>query len=233
MKTLFIHGAGGCGALWHYQTERFRESDAVTLPGHPDGKPRGSVDEYREWLRGYIVDARYGRVVLAGQSMGGAVALSYALAHPDDVAGLILIGTGARLRVNPGFLQTLSDNTDKPPLWYRDIVMTMYGGVEPAVRDMVLDAICAFPVSTHLNDFLCCDRFDIMERIGEIAMPVLVICGDSDVMTPVKYSKYLADRIPGSRFVVIPGAGHMVFLEKPEEVNGEIDAFVSGLQGLP
>ncbi len=229
MKILFIHGAGGCGALWHYQAKRFRESDTVTLPGHPDGKPRGSVDEYREWLRDYVVDARYGKVVLAGQSMGGAVALSYALAHPDDVAGLILIGTGARLRVNPGFLQTLSDNTDKPPSWYRDIVMSMYGGVEPAVRDMVLDAICAFPVSTHLNDFICCDRFDIMDRIEEISLPVLVICGDSDVMTPVKYSRFLADGIPGSRIVVIPGAGHMVFLEKPEEVNREIDAFVGGL----
>lgn len=229
MKIIFIHGAGGCGDLWHYQTKHFRDCDAVTLPGHPDGEARGSVDEYREWLRGYIADKGYGRVLLAGQSMGGAVALSYALEHPADTGALVLIGTGARLRVNPGFLKALSDNTDRPPSWYREIIMPMYGGVDHAVRELVLDKICSFPVRTHLNDFLCCDRFDIMGRIQEITQPVLVICGEKDIMTPPKYSQFLSDRIAGSRIVAIPDAGHMVFLEKPDEVNREIEAFISTL----
>ncbi len=229
MKIVFIHGAGGCGDLWHYQARHFRDCDAVTMPGHPHGAPCASIDEYREWLRGHITGNKYGKVVLAGQSMGGAVALSYALAHPADVSGLVLIGTGARLRVNPGFLNTLSDNAHRPPSWFREIIMTMYGGVDAAIRDMVLDKVCTFPIRTHLNDFLCCDRFDIMERIPEIALPVLLICGERDIMTPVKYSQYLADRTPRSRIVIIPGAGHMVFLEKPDEVNREIDAFIGGL----
>ncbi len=229
MKIVFIHGAGGCGALWHYQTNHFRDSDAVTLPGHPDGTPRASVDEYREWLHGYITGRGYGRIILAGQSMGGAIALSYVLAYPADVGGLVLVGSGARLRVNPGFLKALSDNIDAPPAWYRDSVMPMYDGVDPRVRDMVLGMISSCPVSTHLNDFLCCDRFDIMERIPEIKLPVMVICGDKDIMTPVKYSRYLADRIPGSRLVIIPDAGHMVFLQKPGELNGEIEAFIENL----
>jgi len=229
MKIVFIHGAGGCGELWHYQAKHFRDCDAVTLPGHPDGTPRASVDEYRQWLHGHITGNNYGNVVLAGQSMGGAIALSYALEHPADVAGLVLIGTGARLRVNPAFLKVLAENTDRQPSWYREIAAPLYGGVDPGVLGMVLDRVCSFPVSTHLNDFLCCDRFDVMDRVPEIKAPVLLLCGDKDVMTPVKYSQYLADRIPGSRMVIIPGAGHMVFLQKPEEVNREIDDFVMGL----
>lgn len=229
MKILFIHGAGGCGELWHYQAKRFPGCDAVTLPGHPDGTPCAGVDEYRQWLRGHVAGNGYGRVVLAGQSMGGAIALSYALAHPEDVAGLVLIGTGARLRVNPAFLKVLADNAGRPPSWYREIAAPLYGAVDATVLGAVLDRVCSFPVSTHLNDFLCCDRFDVMERIPEITAPVLLLCGERDVMTPVKYSRYLADRIPGSRMVVIPGAGHMVFLEKPDEVNREIEAFVGGL----
>jgi pimeloyl-ACP methyl ester carboxylesterase len=228
-KIVFIHGAGGCGALWHYQAKHFPDCDAVTLPGHPGGPPCGSVDEYRQWLRGHVTGSGYGRVVMAGHSMGGAIALSYALAHPEDVAGLVLIGTGARLRVNPAFLKVLADNIERPPSWYREIVRPMYGGVDGTVLEGVLDRVCAIPVSAHLNDFLCCDRFDIMDRIPEIKTPVLLLCGDKDVMTPVKYTRYLADRIPGSRMVVIPGAGHMVFLEKPDEVNREIEAFVGGL----
>jgi pimeloyl-ACP methyl ester carboxylesterase len=226
-QLVFIHGAGGTGEVWHYQTARFPGSDAVTLPGHPDGKTRGSVDGYREWLRDHITGRGYSAPVLAGQSMGGGIALSYALAHPAETAGLILVASGARLRVMPAFLKTLSDNVDKPPSWYRDLAVTMYGSVEEPVRGRVLDSICALPVSVHLNDFLCCDRFDVMERLPELAMPVLIISGDNDVMTPLKYSRFLAEKIPGSRLAVIPGAGHSVYLEKPDEVNREIERFMA------
>jgi len=229
MKLLFIHGAGGCGDVWHYQLRHFSGCDAVTLPGRSEGALRSSVDEYREWLHGYIAERKYGDVVLAGQSMGGAIALSYAIEHPGEIGGLVLIGTGARLRVNPGFLKILSDNVDKPPSWYREIVSPMYAGVEQSVRDMLLDRVCAFPVSVHLNDFLCCDRFDIMDKISSIDTSVLIICGDADTMTPVKYSRYCAGHIPGSSLNVIPGAGHMVFLEKPDAVNREIEKSFGGM----
>jgi pimeloyl-ACP methyl ester carboxylesterase len=229
MKLLFIHGAGACGDVWHYQADHFRSCDAVTLPGRPEGELRSSVDEYRAWLHEYIVGEKYGTVILAGQSMGGAIALSYAIAHPGEIGGLVLIGTGARLRVNPDFLKTLSDNVDKPPSWYRGIVSPMYAGVEQSVRDMVLDRVCAFPVSVHLNEFLCCDRFDVMDKISSISTPVLIICGETDTMTPAKYSRYLADHIPGSGLKMVPGAGHMVFLEKPDMVNREIEDKFGGM----
>jgi pimeloyl-ACP methyl ester carboxylesterase len=225
-KLIFVHGAGGTGGVWHYQKERFPDCDAVTLPGHPEGGPRDSVDGYREWLRDYISRRGYGAPVLAGQSMGGGIALSYALAHPGETAALILIGSGARLRVNPAFLKTLSDNIDKPPSWYRDLAITMYGAVEERVRQRVLDEACSLPVSLHLNDFLCCDRFDVMGRLPELGMPVLVICGEKDIMTPLKYSRFMVEKIPGARLAVIPDAGHMLFLEKPDEVNREIERFV-------
>lgn len=225
-KLIFIHGAGGTGAVWHYQRERFPGCDAVTLPGHPEGGTRGSIDEYRQWLRTYVADMEYGMPVLAGSSMGGGIALSYALEHPNETSALILIGSGARLRVNPAFLKALTDNIDRPPSWYRGLVGAMYESVEEKVRERVLDVICSLPVSVHLNDFLCCDRFDVMERLAELSMPVLIICGDRDVMTPLKYSRFMAERIPGARLAVIPDTGHMVYLEKPDEVNVEIEKFL-------
>ncbi|MBN2077953.1 MAG: alpha/beta hydrolase [Spirochaetes bacterium] len=229
MKVVFIHGAGGTGAAWYYQAERFPGCDAVNLPGHPGGEPLGSIEEYAEWLYRYIREQGYGTTVLAGHSMGGGIALSCVLSHPDICAGLALIGTGARLRVNPAFLRLLTENRDRPPEWYREYAAAMLDGVDPEVSRRVLDIQCAAPVSTHLNDFLCCDRFDVMEGIATIGIPTLVLCGEGDVMTPVKYSKYLADSIPGSRLVIIPGAGHMVFLQKPEEVNREIEEFFASI----
>lgn len=227
---VYVHGAGGFGGVWQLQERHFHSSDAVTLPGHPEGAPSPSIEGYRDWLRGYIERSQYGPVVLAGHSMGGGIALSYALEHQSDVRALVLVATGARLRVNPAFLKLMADNLDKPPSWFRDMAKPMFEGVDPSIRDMILDRECTFPISTHLNDFLCCDRFDVMERVPEIKVPVLVLCGDRDAMTPAKYSRFMADRIIGSRIAIIPGAGHMVMLEKPEEVNREIESFLRDIQ---
>jgi pimeloyl-ACP methyl ester carboxylesterase len=70
-----------------------------------------------------------------------------------------------------------------------------------------------------LSDFLCCDKFDIMTRVQDIKVPTLIICGTEDIMTPPKYSEFLAAKIPGSKHVLVEGAGHSIALEKPDEVN--------------
>ncbi len=81
-----------------------------------------------------------------------------------------------------------------------------------------------------LNDLRACDEFDIMNRLGEIGVPTLAICGSDDIMTPPKYSHRLVEKIPGARAVIIQGGTHMVFAEKPGEVNAAIDEFLQGLQ---
>jgi pimeloyl-ACP methyl ester carboxylesterase len=80
-----------------------------------------------------------------------------------------------------------------------------------------------------LNDFRACDKFDIMERLGEIRVPLLAVCGTEDVMTPPKYSQYLAKNMKNARAVVIPGGTHFVFAEKPKEVNRAIEDFLREL----
>jgi pimeloyl-ACP methyl ester carboxylesterase len=76
------------------------------------------------------------------------------------------------------------------------------------------------------GDFSACERFDIMEEVVNINNPTLLICGDQDALTPIKYSRYLAERISGSRLEVIEGAGHMVMLERPKQFNKKVEAFV-------
>ena len=80
-----------------------------------------------------------------------------------------------------------------------------------------------------MNDYLCCDKFDIMDRVHEIKLPTLVLSGSEDDKTPVKYTQYIADKISVARAVVIQGATHDVCLEKPDEVNKAIDEFLKGL----
>ena len=88
-------------------------------------------------------------------------------------------------------------------------------------------ASCAPAVTA--GDFRACDQFDVMDRLGRIDTPVLVLCGADDRLTPPKYSAYLENHIRGSRRVIIPDAGHLVPIEQPVAVNRELTAFISQL----
>ena len=229
MKLIFVHGAGNTGFVWYYQTKYFPDSDAVSLVGHPEGQPCTSVEDYAVWLHKYIHDHGYSEPVIVGHSMGGAVAQTYALKYPGEVKGLILVGSGARLRVRPDFFSALKALIDAPPGKLREFEEMLYGHVAPEIRDMVLDKVVEVGAGVFLNDFQACDKFDIMDKVHQIKAPTLVICGTQDDMTPLKYSHYLVDNIPGASLVAIQGASHMVFLEMPQEVNTAIEEFIKRL----
>jgi pimeloyl-ACP methyl ester carboxylesterase len=228
MKLIFIHGSGGCKEVWYYQTRHFPEADTVALPGHPCGEPCTSVDSYVEWLRGYIHDNYYIDVVLAGHSLGGAIAQLYALKHPEDLKGLILIGSGARLRVGTIYLRMLEQaksNRSVLEVFFHE----SYEFIESGLRDVLQRKALDCDPAVFLNDMLCCDRFDIMDRIHQIKLPTLAICGSEDIITPPKYTTYLATKIEGARYVIIEGGTHMVFAEQPELINQAIENFLNSL----
>ncbi len=79
MKMIFIHGSGGCKESWYYQTEYFTDSEALDLPGHPEGEPCTSIDDYVEWLRDYVHEKDYEDVVITGHSLGAGIALEASL----------------------------------------------------------------------------------------------------------------------------------------------------------
>jgi len=225
MKLIFIHGAGNTGFVWYHQLKHFPDADALSLPGHPEGQPYTSIEGYADWLHEYILQCKYSAPILIGHSMGGGVAQTYALKYPKDVSALVLIGTGARLRVNPDFLDLIRAGLGQPPDYMRNLLNPLYGTVEPWLRDRVIEKITEIGVRVQLNDFQCCDKFDIMDKIQSINLPTSIICGTQDDMTPVKYSKYLANNIDGSSLIIVEGATHMVFMEKPDEVNKAIEDF--------
>jgi pimeloyl-ACP methyl ester carboxylesterase len=227
MQIVFVHGSGGCGAVWQHQTDFFRGSDAVDLPGHPDGELLPSVDAYVDWLKAYIDGKAYGKVVIVGHSIGGAIAMLYALNHPEDLAAIVLVGSGARLRVLPQILQELEKAIDDPALFVQMLRGT-WEKVDPDVGEPLMARFEDIGPAAFLNDLRACDRFDIIDRLSEITTPTLAVCGTDDVMTPPKYSHFLTDGIAGARAEIIQGGTHMVFLEKPDQVNRAIEAFLDG-----
>ena len=232
-SLLFVHGAGGSGALWQEQVGFFEGKHSVyrlDLPGHGGSGPGGEkrVSAYAEWVR-QVAEAVFGKgpFVLAGHSMGGAVALELGLTPPAGLCGLVLVGTGAKLAVTRAIFQMLSEN---PEAFFQSIAQFAFSSATP--RDLREEFIrlsrqCAPSVIT--NDFLACNQFDIRNRLSEIKLPTLVVCGEEDQLTPVKYSKYLHEAVAGSRLVLIPRAGHMVMSEQPDPFNRALLSFLETL----
>jgi pimeloyl-ACP methyl ester carboxylesterase len=159
--------------------------------------------------------------------MGGAIAQTLALARPDRLAGLILLGTGARLRVLARILELLRQ---RPGEGMGLVQALSFATATPPERVAVVDRVLreSVPLVT-LGDYLACDRFDVRPQLGAIRTPTLVVTGTEDRLTPLTHGRRLADAIAGARLVEVADAGHFPQLEQPAAVNAAIREFLAGL----
>ena len=197
-----------------------------------DGRTLGSVEEYVGWLRQHVKDRRYSDVVLAGHSFGGAVALTYALRYPGDLRGIVIIGSGARLKVHHAYITTLERAVKGDLRKWHQLLEGIHRLTPGDYKGEVIEKQKAIGPAVMLSDFLCCNKFDLMDRVQEITVPALVIGGELDIMTPVKYAHYLNAKLADSRMAIIPQATHFVFAEKPKKVNRAIEEFVNSISTL-
>lgn len=230
VPVLFCHGSGGAHHHWVYQLKGLNDKInplAVDLPGHgrSEGLPANSIRDYREWLHIFCRSIDLGSCVLGGHSMGGAITLDYVLNYPDQLLGMILIGTGGRLRVLPDFLETLRKGTVP-----KSLVDYLYEpGVPLELLEKAAQEIESTNASVYYADLSACDHFDVMNELNRVTHPSLIICGSNDRLTPLKYSMFLKEKLVNSSLIEIPDAGHMVMLEKPDAVNQAINSFVAQL----
>jgi len=232
-SLLFIHGAGGSGELWEEQAAFFKGKHPLfrlDLPGHGGSDPRGEdrISSYARWVR-LSSEKLFTKkpFVLVGHSMGGAIVLELGLNPPEGLQGIVVVGSGAKLPVTRAIFQMLSDN---PEAFFETIGRFAFSPAAPVAmveRFVLVARQCPPPVI--FNDFQACDHFDIRNRLPEIKIPTLVLCGEEDQLTPVKYSRYLHEGITTSSLTLIPNAGHMVMMEQPDPLNRGIESFLATL----
>ncbi|MHA1266475.1 MAG: alpha/beta fold hydrolase [Candidatus Helarchaeota archaeon] len=232
---VLVHGSMGNQRTWKYQLEELGKIVkvlAIDLPGHGDNfsSDLPNMTIYVEFLHEEIQKHNIDKIILAGHSLGGAVVLSYYFQYPGKVKGLILIGTGARLRVLPIILELTKKDLPqvikmmKDVAFHKETIQNNPQLIDEVSKEMSLTT----PKIAH-QDFSICNRFDVMTRIPEITVPTLIICGAADQLTPKKYSEYFHQHISQSNLCIIEKAGHMVMLEQPELVNKKIKEFIKGL----
>jgi 3-oxoadipate enol-lactonase len=172
---------------------------------------------------------------LLGVSMGGMIAQEYALAWPGDLASLVLACTYAEAGPFCGRMFSM----------WADVAL--FGGVATVMRDVALWAFTpAFfeerpeeaaefdtamamidqPVPAYLAQLHSIRRHDTRERLGELAVPTLVLAGESDILIPVALSKRLQEAIPGAEWATTAG-GHACVWEFPKQFNDNVLHFLS------
>jgi len=226
LTLVFLHGAGGSRFSWQLQTHHFKDSLAIELPGHPEGRGFKTIEEYTAWLDEYLQRSALRDSVLIGHSMGGAIAIEYAL-HSSSLKGLVLVGTGARLRVRQDLMSKIMEDYKEASKFIARVSTSP--NCDPIVIERIAKEILKVNPEVTYGDFLACNNFDRMNDLQNINARALVICGADDQMTPPKYSQYLHEKIRNSRLVEVPGAGHSVMLEKHREFNEALEALPASL----
>lgn len=195
-------------------------------------------------LLGLLNKLEIDKAVLCGLSMGGNIALHFALNHPDRVSGLIMADTGAGSEDAQLFADTTNawadvaenDGIDR----FANFVLANPLFAEYADRglderkflyDIVsANTICGIAHTARRVLALRPPIYAIEQKLNQLMIPVLVIVGEADPAC-IPVSQYMSEQIPGATLVVIPNAGHFNNLEIPETFNHAVQAFLSGLNG--
>ncbi len=229
-KTLvLVHGSGGSGQSWLPQLNGLDKDInvvAVDMPGHgaTPGGPLDRVEDYARWITSFINAGGFGPCFLLGHSLGGAIAQRVALDRPEILKGIVLVGSGARLKVLPEILENIRNDYDAS---IRLIVQSCY--TKDVSADLIRQSvdITKKVSANHLfGNFSACDKFDVMNEVGNISLPTLIVVGRDDILTPVKYSEFLNKKISGSRLVVLDHAGHCVMHQAITEFNNAVRDFI-------
>jgi pimeloyl-ACP methyl ester carboxylesterase len=261
--AVFVHGSALRTDAWHYQLSGIGTRRLVfyDLRGHGRSQPKGerpySINTLAHDLERVIDDAELREVVVVGHSVGGMVALQYAVRNSNDlhgrVKGLVLLNTtyapavetlagGAaiarleRLTRRPfdmigshsSRIEQLRRIIKPTDAIFWTVAFAAFGsGASASQVDFTYDMLAETPADVIVDLIKAYRDFDVRQLLGEIHVPVLVVGGTEDRITVYKASEHLAANLPNARLVTLEGCGHMSMVEKHAEVNELIDRFLA------
>lgn len=233
-RVVYIHGTGCNASVFaaHMRAMAIEhEVVAIDLPGHGRSGGNGfrGATDHAFVVAGLVEQLGWDRCVVAGHSLGGGIALSMAIYFPRLVAALMLIDTGARLRVNPKILELARKAAQAGRDFAGDSRAGFAASTPQAIVEEVRELTAGADPAVKYRDWIADDTFDVMGRLAQISVPVLAICGAEDPLTPLKYHEYLRDHLPDCRLDVIDGAGHWPFAEQPQAFNASVGEFLRSL----
>lgn len=202
-KTILIHGSGHKADSWKETISYLEHREDILSPELSnllDGR-EASYSNLRTAFAQYCAQIG-GPVHLCGLSLGGILALDYALEHPENVRTLVLIGTPHKVPKGAFALQNMV---------FRLLPKSMF-------KSMAFDKKNTFALGNTMKDL------DFSGRVGEIRCPTLILCGEKDSAN-LKSAHFLAQHIPGAELQVLENTGHVVNEENPKALAEQLNEF--------
>ncbi len=226
-QLVLIPGLACDAAMWQHQLDVLATYQTLVTDVHTRHSTISAMARA-------LLDEQPGDLILCGASMGGIVAMEAVRQAPQRIKGLALLGTNARPE---------TDDVRK----LRELAVTMFESGR-AAEVLRANVALAFHASRSNDAVLVRTYMDLVLRAGarqlvqqnraimarpdarlhlpSITCPVLVLCGDSDQLTPPECSQEIAALVPQARLVMLPECGHMLTMERPNEVNAALLAWL-------
>ncbi len=245
--VLFLHGIGGARGNWNRQLAAVAphaRAAALDLRGYGDstlGFAQSTVDDHCDDILRVMQALGADKLVLAGLSYGAWIATSFAMRHPERLAGLVLSGgctgmseAGPDERAAFRLSREVPLNAGQTPADFAPAVVRVLAGpnASGATKAELLASMSAIPTDTYRDALLCftnpLERFDF----ARLTLPVLMMTGQHDRLAPPAEIRAVAGRItdsarlPDVQFEEIADAGHLCNLEQPQAYNRALAAFV-------
>ena len=234
---ILLHGLGADSRHWAANIDALaRHFRVIALDqigfGQSD-KPlmRYTVGHFSDYLRGFLQAVNIPKASLVGNSLGGWVALDFAIRHPQMVDKLVLVDSAglhpaSELKMPPGGLKDLT------PLNTRRFFDLMEANKEWATTDLGPDAFerhvqngDSYTVASSVAEMITGRDFED-KKLGKVNVPTLIIWGRDDLLIPLPMGEQLHQGIAGSQMMVFDGTGHIPMVGKPAEFNEAVEKFL-------
>jgi 3-oxoadipate enol-lactonase len=237
---VFLHGVGSDKSVWQPQLAHFgqsRRAIAFDYPGYGDSDPapQGTTrDDYAAAIVSAMHELGIDRAHVCGLSLGGVVAIALHHDYRERCASLILADTFA---VHPDgqaiYDRSIAGSEDLPAMAEARVDFLLAQPADPEVRREVVETMSRIDPAAYRIGAEAVWLADQRERVAEIRVPTLIICGEADKPTPPGLSRQLHEVIPQSRLEMIADAGHLTNLEKPAEFNIIVQRFIAMVEAAP
>lgn len=239
---IFVHGFPFDHFMWNDQVEALKDKyfcvsyDVRGLGASPAGDGQFTLESFVDDLESIIQVLKLNGSVLCGLSMGGYISLRALERMPNKFKAAILCDTRSESDTNDGKLKRAAAikliNTNGVKEFVSGFVPNCFS--EKFMKEnsdiylaIVERSMASNPIAVKGCLLAMAGRTDTTNSVSNYNIPVLVLCGDDDKLTPPSVMKSMADKIPASKFRIVPNAGHMSPVENPIFVNEQISDFLS------
>ena len=238
---LFIHGAANDHSVWNMQCRYFAAHGwnalAFDLPGHGQstGEPLSTITDLASWIEKCVQALELEEFSIVGHSMGSLIGLEFAARPNNTVNHLVLVGTNAPMPVS----ETLLEMSQRDLSTAYELVNQYSFSGRAKLGKNDLPGISMQGVSMQLMnrakpgvlhaDFSACNSYNEgISMARKIKCPTMLLLGSDDKMTPAPRTDSLREAIPGCVTKVLPGTGHAIMAEQPNQVTDNLKDFLIG-----